>query len=121
MRGSLAAKVREAIFATYGEQQLPPIKSNSSPSDIHKWKQSPEVDACYKKLFKKMKDDSSSPQTITRIIERVFLGKSYSSAEFSYVVAVCKSVLNPKHDSLQLRESMMKSKVKHYMVGFVIL
>ena len=119
MRGSLATKTREAIFATFGEQQLPLIKSNSNPSDISRWKESSEVDACYKKLFKRMKDDADSPRTISLIIERVFHGKDYSKAEFSYAVAVCESVLNPKHSSLQLRESTMKSRVKRYMVGFV--
>lgn len=68
-----------------------------------------------------MKDDANSPRTISRIIEKVFHGKDYSNAEFSYVVAVCKSVLNPKHNALQLKESAMKSRVKHYLVGFVIL
>jgi hypothetical protein len=64
--------------------------------------------------------NTDSPRTISLIIERVFIGKDYSNAELSYVIAICKSVLNPKNSSLQLRESMMKSKVKHYMVGFVI-
>lgn len=68
-----------------------------------------------------MSEDADSPRTISRIIERVFIGKKYSNIEFSYVVAVCKSVLNPKHNSLQLKESLMKSKVNRYLVGFVIL
>jgi len=68
-----------------------------------------------------MKADPDSPRTISRIIEKVFLGKDYSDVEFAYVVAVCKSVLNPKHNVLQLKETTMKSKVKRYMVGFVIL
>ena len=68
-----------------------------------------------------MNDKETSPQIITRIIERVFLKKKYSNAEFSFVVAICKSTLNPNNDSLQLSESTMKSKVKYYMVSFVIL
>ena len=121
LRGSLATKARDAMFATFGEQQLPTIKSNSSPSEISKWKKSQEVAACYKKLFKKMTDEEDSPRTISRIIEKVFLGKEYSNVEFSYVVAVCKMMLNPKHNSLQLKESTMKSEVKRYLVSFVIL
>jgi hypothetical protein len=117
----LATKTRDAIFAVFGEQQLPPIKTNSSPSEIAKWKNSEEVAECYKKLFKKMTDEEDSPRTISRIIEKVFVGKEYSDVEFSYVVAVCKTVLNPKHNSLQLKESTMKSKVNRYLVSFVIL
>ena len=68
-----------------------------------------------------MNDDTNSLWVISRIIERVFLGKEYSNAEFAYVVAICKTILDPKHDSLQLKELMMKRKVKRYLVGFVIL
>ena len=68
-----------------------------------------------------MMDEEDLPRTISRIIEKVFLGKKYSNVEFSYVVAVCKMVLNPKHSLLQLKESMMKSKVKHYLVSSVVL
>jgi hypothetical protein len=68
-----------------------------------------------------MKGNADSPRTISRIIEKVFLEKEYSNIEFAYVVAVCKSVLNPKHNVLQLKETTMKSKVKRYLVGFVIL
>jgi hypothetical protein len=121
LRGSLASKTREAIFATYGELKLPPIKTNSGPSEITNWKKSPEVASCYKNLFKKMNDDTNSPRVISRIIERVFLEKEYSNTEFVYVVAICKTILDPKHDSLQLKESTMKRKVKRYLVGFVIL
>lgn len=104
----------------YGELKLPPIKTNSGPSEITNWKKSPEVASCYKNLFKKMNDDTNSPRVISRIIERVFLEKEYSNAEFAYVVAICKTILDPKHDSLQLKESTMKRKVKRYLVGFVI-
>ena len=55
------------------------------------------------------------------IIEKVFLEKEYSNIEFAYIIVICKTILDPKHDSLQLKESMMKRKVKRYLVGFVIL
>jgi hypothetical protein len=97
------------------------IKANSSPSEISKWKKSPEVAACYRNLFKKMKDDADSPLTISRIIERVFLEKEFSKMEFSYVVAICRLFLSPKNNLLQLKETTIKSKVKRYMVGFVNL
>jgi hypothetical protein len=79
-----------------------------------------EVAECYKKLFEKVSKEDDSPRTISRIIEKVFHRKEYSNVEFSYVVAVCKTVLNPKHNSLQLKKSTMKSKVKRYLVSFVI-
>ena len=68
-----------------------------------------------------MNDDTNSLRVISRIIERVFLEKEYSNAKFAYIIAICKTILEPKHDSLQLKESIMKRKVKRYLVGFVIL
>lgn len=73
---------------------------------------------CYNSLFKR--DDDDSPYTISRIIERVFQGKKFSNVELAYVTAICMTMLNPKHDVLQLREGIMKRKVNYYLVGFVL-
>jgi len=121
LRGSLATKIREAIFATYGEVNLPLIKSNASPSEIAKWKNMPEVSKCYEKLFKKIDDnEENSPLIITHIVKKAFLGKNYSNAEFAYAIAICKIMLNPKHDTLQMKESIIKNKVKYYLVDLFL-
>ena len=121
LRGSLATKIREAIFATYGEVNLPLIKSNASSSEIAKWKNKPEVSKCYEKLFKKIDDnEENSPLIITHIVEKAFLGKNYSNSEFAYAIAICKIMLNPKHDTLQMKELIIKNKVKYYLVGLFL-
>ena len=117
LRGSLATKIREAIFATYGKVNLPLMKSNAGPSEIAKWKKKPEVSKCYEKLFKKMDENEDSPLVISCIVEKAFLGKEYSNPEFAYAIAICKTMLNPKHDSLQINESIIKNKVEYYLVG----
>jgi hypothetical protein len=121
LRGSLASKTRESIFSTYGELTLPSINTNANPSEIAEWKKSPEVSSCYRSLFNRTGDDINSPLMISRIIEKVFQGKKYSNTEFAYVVAICKTILDPEYDSLQLKKSTMKRKVKGYLVSFVIL
>lgn len=57
-----------------------------------------------------MNDDTGSPRTISRIIEKVFLGKEqYSTVEIAFVIAICKTtILDPNYDSLQLSEPTMK-------------
>jgi hypothetical protein len=62
-----------------------------------------------------------SPLVITCIVEKAFLGREYSNPEFAYVIAICKTMLNPKHDALQMKESILKSKVKYYLVGLFLL
>jgi hypothetical protein len=113
----LATKIREAIFSTYGEVNLPLINSNAGPSEITEWKKRPEVGRCFENLFKYMDDNEDSPLVITRIVEKAFLGKEYSNPEFAYAIAICKTMLNPKHDVLQMKETILKSKVKYYLVG----
>lgn len=113
----MAAKIREAIFSTYGEVNLPLINSNAGPSEITEWKKKPEVGRCFENLFKYMDDNEDSPLVITRIVEKAFLGKEYSNPEFAYAIAICKTMLNPKHDLLQMKETILKSKVKYYLVG----
>jgi hypothetical protein len=98
--------------------KLPQIKTNSSSSEISRWKKSPEVAECYKNLFNQVRGEV---RTISLIVEKVFLGKEYTKMELSYVVAVCTLFLNPKHSNIQIKESVVKSKVKYYKVGFVIL
>lgn len=120
MRGSLATKIKEAVFATYGEVNLPLINSNASPSEITNWKKRPEVSKCYEKLFKHMNNNNDSPLVITRILEKAFLGKEYSNSEFAYAIAICKILLNPKHDVLQMKQAILKSKVKYYLVGLFL-
>ena len=116
----MATKIREAIFATYGEVNLPLINSNASPLEITKWKKRPEVFRCFENLFKNMDDNEGSPLVITRIVEKAFLGKECSNPEFAYAIAICKTILNPKHDVFQMSEKILKSKVKYYLVSLFL-
>jgi hypothetical protein len=44
----LATKIREAIFSTYGEVNLPLINSNAGPSEIINGKRNQRLGACQK-------------------------------------------------------------------------
>jgi hypothetical protein len=116
----LATKIREAIFVIYREVNLPLINLNARPSEIAKWKKRPEVLKCFENLFKKVDDNEESPLVITRIVEKAFLGKEYSDPEFAYAIAICKTMLNPKHDVVQMKETILKSKVNYYLVGLFL-
>lgn len=82
LRGSLSSRTREMIFSTYGETYLPPINTNSSPSEIAEWKKKPEVAKCYRALFRKMNNSEGSTSTLVRIVEKVLSENSnYSNVE----------------------------------------
>ena len=105
---------------TYGEVNLLLIKSNASPSEIANWKKRLEVDRYYENLFKKMSDDEDLPLVITQIVEKFFLRKEYSNSELAYAIAICKLMLDPKHNDIQIKESIVKSKVNCYLVGLFL-
>jgi hypothetical protein len=113
----LASKTREAIFSTFGESRLSPIKSNASASEITRWKKGEEVKKCYNSLFEKISDKPGAPLMLTQIIRKV-LKKDYSNVEMAYAIATCTTVLNPKYGKLLLSGKMMKRKIVHYLVIF---
>ena len=50
-RGTLATKVRDALFTYFGDVNLPRINMSAPPIEISNWKNSNEVRKCYNKLF----------------------------------------------------------------------
>ena len=76
-RGTLAAKTREVIFATYRSKNLPIINTNAS-SELGKKK---EVANSYNKLFKALNNEKGSQLTLSHIIKKVFENKDYSNSE----------------------------------------
>jgi hypothetical protein len=117
-RGTLASKARDALFAVFGEANLPSINTNASSTEISRWKKKPEISNCYKRLFERIDDNKEdSPWVLTQIAKRVLNNKS-SRVEMAFVVAICVSILNPKDSKLTLTTKKMKSKVKYYLVSF---
>ena len=51
LRGTLASKAREALFAFFGESDLPPINNSAASIEIAAWKRKKEVALCYNKIF----------------------------------------------------------------------
>ena len=113
----MASKTREAIFATFGEANLPSINSNASSKEITRWKRKPEVSKCYKFLFEKIDTRENSELAITYIIKKV-LNKKSSKVEMAFVIAICVSIFNPKDGKFRLTTKIMKCKVNYYLVSF---
>lgn len=119
-RGTLTSKVKDAMFSTFGENVLPPIKNNSTPNEISTWKQSSQVIECYKNLFKPM-NENSDQLVVSRIIEKVFPKKSRPpNIQVAYVIAICTTMLNPRYEKIMINKKSMKNKMKHYVVCMVI-
>jgi hypothetical protein len=121
-RGTLTAKIKEAILSVFGESNLLPISMNASPRTISNWKRHPSVKECYLKLNKPIFEDEPEVTYILRIIERVFKDpKSMSDELMTYAIGVCEVFLDPNNENIQISESVMKDMIEKNLVSFAII
>jgi hypothetical protein len=114
LRGTLASKAREALFSTFGEHELPVIKTNAPPSDVVEWKRNPQVASCYKKLFEPMENDSSP---LSCILTKIFPDGGGPEIQIAFVIAICTTLLNPQNENICAKENIMKLQIDHYKVS----
>lgn len=116
-RGTLTSKAKEAMFTVFGENVLPPIKNNSTPSEISDWKKNERVAECYKNLFNPV-NENSRQLTISRIVEKVFPQEEMPpNVQTAYVIAVCTTMLNPRYEKIIVTEKIIKSKMERFLVS----
>ena len=113
MRGVLAGRARETLFAHFGSTVLPPINNNATALEISKWKNLPEVAACYKKLFNEKNDFAP----LAKILEKV-LGKDSPTNHMAFVMALYSVMLDPNSEGIHASENSMKKKMNKYLVSF---
>jgi hypothetical protein len=56
--------------------------------------------------------------TLSCILQKVFTNSDASNIQIAFAIAVCTTFLNPKYKYINAKESTMKRKVNHYVVGF---
>ena len=95
----MSSRVRSSIFAVFGELQLPPINTKSSPSAIHAWKDFHQVKNAFNKL-KERRHDSELTWS-GRIIQKTWPNaKNISKEKLAFAVAICQYLLNPKGETI---------------------
>ena len=72
--------------------------------------------ACYKKLFAHKDSDNS---TLSCILEKVFsTGNKIPEVQIAFVIAICTTLLDPRNEHINAKESIVRRKIDHYLVGF---
>ena len=100
---------------------LPQINTNSSPSEVDKWKKNQNVAKCYKSLFKRETADDSATY-MTRIIDKVWASKKHTpKIHIAYAISVCEFLLNPSNQKVQVSEGSMKFNISKYLVSFSLI
>jgi hypothetical protein len=122
LRGSLTSRIKEALFSIFGEGNLPSVNMNTGPTELSRWKTGPAKE-CYKKLFEPISNQEDSQVTyMSRILEKVWSDASKASdVSVAFAVSVCESILSPNIESIQIKEEILKQKLKKNEVCFTIL
>ena len=105
-RNDIAASIRTALFATFGEERLERVDNTTPLLKIAKWKANEKTQTAYHQLF-------TDHALLTKIGYAVF--KQYKSQELptmhcAYVLAICDILLNPKSSDIKCND---KSIVRH--------
>ena len=116
------SRIKEALFSIFGEGNLPSVNMNTGPTELSRWKTGPAKE-CYKKLFEPISNQEDSQVTyMSRILEKVWSDTSKASDVLvAFAVSVCESILSPNIESIQIKEEILKQKLKKNEVCFTIL
>ena len=115
--GTLTSRIKNTIFAAFGENQLPTINMNASIIEIQNWKRSDKVKKCYTKLFNPIKKDQLTTY-MAHILVKVWESKNVSLINIAYAIAICKTFLNLKIEHIQISETVINLKFNNILVSF---
>ena len=94
---------------------LPPINSNSLPSEIETWKHHPDVAQCHKKLFCCTGTEDTST-FMSKIIDKVWPSKKTTpKVHIAYAISVCEFLLDPMNKKIQVSETPMKFRIQKHL------
>ena len=75
--------------------------------------------ACYEKLFAPINNEDSDNSTLSCILEKVFpTGNKILEVQIAFVIAICTTLLDPRNEHINVKESIVRCKIDHYLVGF---
>ena len=115
----MTTKIKDALFITFGKEQLPLINTTIFSKEIYLWKGSKNVSRCFKKLFDQIDENSTY---ISHILERVWPDlDNVPDLHLAYTIGVCTSFLDLDIESIQMSKSILESKIEENLVSFVVL
>ena len=99
-RNGIAANIRNAMFATFGDEKLERVDSSISSIKLAEWKMSEKTRVAYNEIF-------NNYELLTRIGFNVF--KQYKEKELStihcaYILSICDILLNPKSSGIKCND-----------------
>ncbi|GET03194.1 hypothetical protein GLOIN_2v1870636 [Rhizophagus clarus] len=113
-RNDIAAHIHNAMFATFGKDQLERIDNNTSPVKITEWKNSEKTKKAYEELF-------TNHELLSKIGYSVF--RSHKEEELStmhcaYILFICDILLNPKSSGIKCNDRSVTRRVHAFLQAF---
>ena len=65
-----------------------------------------------------MSSEDNDNSTLSCILEKIFPTGNIPEAQIAFVIAICTTVLDPRNEDINAKESIMRSKINHYLVDF---
>jgi hypothetical protein len=88
---------------------------------IHKWKNG-AAQRCYKKLFAPISDENPNETYMSRILEKVWSDSDKASdISVAFAISVCETLLSPDSGTIQIKEEVLKRRLKRNLVYFANL
>src|SRR5260364_299095 len=114
-RGTLTTKIKDAVFAVYGDSMLDKIDSYAIPEEIHNWKQSTKTKTAYSKLFSPITKDPNDT-FISRILTKVWPKRDAEDNLLAFAIGVVQALLSHKYEKITIDEKVMKDRIEKNLV-----
>jgi hypothetical protein len=107
------ASIRNALFSTFGEEQLERVDNNTPSLKLAEWKKDPKTQSAYNKLF-------TSHDLLAKIGYSVFKqykGKELPAMHCSFILSICDILLNPKSSGIKCNDKSVTRRVHAFLVN----
>ena len=72
-----------------------------------------------RKTFAPINNEDSDNLTLSCILEKVFsMGNKIPKVQITFVIAICTTLLDLRNEYINAKESIIRRKIDHYLVGF---
>jgi hypothetical protein len=118
VRSGLTTRIKDAMFAVFGESQLDSINTNSPPQEVATWKASSKTRLCYRKLFRSINTLEDSGEThMQKILSKLWPSEMPSNIKVAYAISVCQIMLSSHYERLIMSEEIVKNRLKKNLVN----
>jgi hypothetical protein len=116
----MVTKIKSSIFSTFGD--LPKINNTADYKEVMDWKKAKEVRNAFKKLHKKINEDGDeeTPTWCSKILQDTFPNPAIVAKPIlAFTIGTIEIFLDPDNGGIRVKEEIMKSKIRKYIVSFI--